>query len=135
VLFAVALSVRADRRWIWWSVGLLLVLNLVFGVVAYFPGVHAARPMNVLDWAEGTAYTGLLLAALGCVVLNLTGTTLAPTPREGSAAPSAAGHDWLPSPDTDQPNRPPARVGTPREPGTQERLTPSASTTNTDPAP
>ena len=99
VLFAVALAVRTDRRWVWWSVGLLLTLNLVFGVVGYYPRVYAARPMGLLDWAEGTAYTGLLLAALGCVVLNLTGTTLA-----ASAGGSSASRTGAPSPVDRQPS-------------------------------
>ena len=86
-MFAVVAAIRTNRRWVWWSVGVLLTLNLVYGVVGYYPAVYAARPMNVLDWLEGTAYTGLLLAALGCTILHLSGTTLAPTPRTDAGAP------------------------------------------------
>ena len=85
-LFAVAAAIRTNRRWVWWSVAVLLTLNLVYGVVGYYPAVYAARPMNLLDWLEGTLYTGLLLAALGCTVLQLSGATLSPTPRAGSGA-------------------------------------------------
>lgn len=81
VMFGLAAALRTGRRWVWWVVGVLLLLNLVYGVVGYYPGVYAARPLGVLDWLEGTAYTGLLLAALGCIVLQLSGTTLAPVPR------------------------------------------------------
>lgn len=86
VMFAVAAAVRTDRRWVWWSVGVLLILNLVYGVAGYYPGVYAARPLNVLDWLEGTVYTGLLLAALGCTVLKLSGTTLTPSAWTDSTA-------------------------------------------------
>ena len=75
-LFGVAAAVRTDRRWVWCVVGAVLVANLVYGVTAYYPQVYAARPLNVIDWLEGTLYTGLLLAALGCTVLRLNGTTL-----------------------------------------------------------
>jgi hypothetical protein len=84
--FAMALAVRSDRRWVWWTTGLVLTLNLVYGVVGYYPTVYAARPLNVLDWLEGTLYTGLLLAALGCTALRLTGTALAVEPRSMSDA-------------------------------------------------
>ena len=95
VLYMVALAVRSDRRWVWWMVGLLLILNLVYGVVGYYPTVYAARPLNVLDWLEGTLYTGLLLAALGCTALRLTGTVLSVEPRDMSdaRAPRQSLHD------------------------------------------
>lgn len=79
-LYLVALVVRTDRRWVWWAVGALLVVNLVYGVVGYYPMVYAARPLGLLDWLEGTLYTGLLLAALGCAILRLSGTTLSADP-------------------------------------------------------
>jgi hypothetical protein len=85
-LFAVAAAIRTNRRWVWWSVAVLLTVNLVYGVVGYYPAVYAARPMNLLDWLEGTLYTGLLLAALGCTVLQLIGATLSPSPRAGPGA-------------------------------------------------
>ena len=75
-LFGVAAAVRTDRRGVWWAVGTLLLLNLIYGVAGYYPRVYAAREMNVLDWLEGTVYTGLLLAALGCTVLRLSRITL-----------------------------------------------------------
>lgn len=86
--FLVSLAVRTDRRWIWWAVGLLLILNLVYAVVGYYPTVYAARPLGFLDWLEGTLYTGLLMAALGCTVLRLTGTVLSAGPGRQEAAHS-----------------------------------------------
>jgi hypothetical protein len=85
-LYALAMAVRSDRRWVWLTTGLVLTLNLVYGVVGYYPTVYSARPLNVLDWLEGTLYTGLLLAALGCTALRLTGTALSVEPRDRSAA-------------------------------------------------
>ena len=84
---ALALALRADRRWIWWTTGVLLTVNLGYGVVGYYPMVYAARPLTPLDWLEGTAYTGLLLTALGCTVLRLTEVRLTPRSSgdEGSA--------------------------------------------------
>ena len=72
--------------------GGLITANLVYGVVGYNPSVYDARPMGLLDWAEGTLYTGLLLAALGCAVLRLTGTTLAPQALAGRRSPVVAPH-------------------------------------------
>ena len=77
--FVVAVIVRSDRAWVWAATALLLVAVLVNGVTVYYPTVHAARPMGLLDWLEGTLYTGLLLAALACALLRLTGTTVAPS--------------------------------------------------------
>ncbi|SDS54328.1 hypothetical protein SAMN04488543_1931 [Friedmanniella luteola] len=90
----VAVVVRGDRTWAWTATALLLVAVLVYGVTVYYPTVHAARPMGLLDWVEGTLYTGLLLAALGCALLRLTGTTVAPsrsgvTSARGSALDAA----------------------------------------------
>lgn len=75
--FLVAVLVRSDRTWVWVTTALLLVACLVYGVTGYYPTVYAARPMGLLDWLEGTLYTGLLLAALACALLRLTGTTVA----------------------------------------------------------
>jgi hypothetical protein len=80
VFLGLAVAVRLDRTWIWWLAGVVVTANLAFGVVVYYPTVHAARPMDLFDWAEGTLFTGLLLAALGCTVLRLTGTTLTAGP-------------------------------------------------------
>jgi hypothetical protein len=81
VFLGLAVAVRLDRTWIWWLTGVVVTANLVFGVFVYYPMVHAARPMDLFDWAEGTLFTGLLLAALGCTVLRLTGTTLSRAPE------------------------------------------------------
>jgi VanZ family protein len=88
VLFGVAAAVRSDRRWVWWSVGVVLLANLAYGVAGYYPRVYAARPFDVVDWLEGTLYTGLLLAALGCIVLQLSGTTLRPATRMAATVSS-----------------------------------------------
>jgi len=87
--FLVAAAVRTDRIWVWWVTGALELLGLVYGIVGYYPTVYAARPLEVLDWLEGTLYTGLLLAALGCTVLRLTGSTLSATGTSAGAAPGA----------------------------------------------
>jgi hypothetical protein len=84
-----ALAVRLDRTWIWWLTGAVVTANLLFGVIGYYPMVHATRPMDLFDWAEGTLFTGLLLAALGCcTVLRITGATLTPVPAQMDRAVS-----------------------------------------------
>ncbi len=90
VLFGIAAAVRTDRRWVCWGVGTLLLLNLAYGVASYYPAVHAAQGMNVLDWLEGTLYTGLLLAALGLTVLRLSRVTLSATVSASRNAPGSA---------------------------------------------
>ena len=77
VLVAVALAIRVDRRSTWWGAAILMTLLLAYGVVGYYPTVSAARPMDRLDWLEGTLFTGGLLLVLFLSLLRLTGTVLA----------------------------------------------------------
>jgi hypothetical protein len=77
VLAGIALAIRVDRRWTWWATAILMTLLLAYGVVGYYPKVWAVRPMDRLDWLEGTLFTGGLILVLSLSLLRLTGTVLA----------------------------------------------------------
>lgn len=76
-LTGVAIALRTDRRPVWWGTAVLMTLLLGYAVVGYYPRVSAVRPMDRLDWLEGTLYTGGLVLVLTLAVLRLTGTVLA----------------------------------------------------------
>jgi peptidoglycan/LPS O-acetylase OafA/YrhL len=86
---ALALFVRADRRWAWWLAAISSAAVLVEAVTYYYPTAYDARPLEFWDWLEGTLFTGLLLVALGCCVLRLLDATLTAEPtgrRDGDPA-------------------------------------------------
>ncbi len=78
VLAAAGLALWTDRRLAWWAAALLSTGLLTYAVVGYYPMIHAARPMVLLDWLEGTLFTGALLLVLGLAVLRLGGVALTP---------------------------------------------------------
>lgn len=80
VLTAVAVALSSDRRVAWWAAGLLTTGLLAYGVVGYYPMIHAARPMGLLDWLEGTLFTGTLLLVIALAALRLSGVALVPAP-------------------------------------------------------
>ena len=87
VLTGWAIALRTDRRPVWWGTAALMTLLLAYGVVGYYPRVSAVRPMDRLDWLEGTLYTGALLAVLALAALRLTGTALSAHRQSSTRAP------------------------------------------------
>lgn len=76
VLAALSLALLTDRRIVWLLTASIMLLQLVYAVVGYYPMIQAARPMVLLDWIEGTFYTGALVAVLALATLRLTGVAL-----------------------------------------------------------
>lgn len=92
ILVGLALAVRSDRRVVWWVLTVGMTALLVYAVVGYYPEVYRARPMDRVDWLEGTVFTALLALVLAVAVLRLTGGSLVTTmqderERVRSAAP------------------------------------------------
>jgi len=56
----------------WWAATVLLAVQLVYAVVAYYPMVVSQRELVLLDGVDGTVFTGLLPAALVLCVQRLT---------------------------------------------------------------
>ena len=82
-----AIALRTDRRPVWWGTAALMTLLLAYGVVGYYPRVSAVRPMDRLDWLEGTLYTGALLVVLALAALRLTGTAVSAYRQSSTRAP------------------------------------------------
>jgi uncharacterized membrane protein HdeD (DUF308 family) len=76
ILVGLALAVRSDRRPVWWVLAVGMTALLVYAVVGYYPEVYRARPMDRVDWLEGTVFTALLAMVLAVSVLRLTGRSL-----------------------------------------------------------
>ena len=87
VLIGVGIALRTDRRPVWWGTAVLMTLLIAYAVLGYYPTVFAARPMDRLDWLEGTLYTGSLIVVLALAGLRLTGTVLAVRGQRSTAAP------------------------------------------------
>jgi hypothetical protein len=92
--FVLAVAVRSERRVVTWVTAGALTVTLVNAVAGYYPTVYAARPMDVVDWLEGTVFTGLVTAALVLTVLRLAGATL----HLAGAVPATAGAAGVPAP-------------------------------------
>jgi hypothetical protein len=90
VFLAVAVAARSGRRLVAYAVAVIVTANLAYGVVGYYPAVHAARPMDLGDWLEGTVFLGLLGTSLLLTVLRLAHVTLTPAPPAPAATASPA---------------------------------------------
>jgi peptidoglycan/LPS O-acetylase OafA/YrhL len=89
VLVALALAVRSDRRPVWWLLAVVMAALLVYAVVGYYPGIYRARPMDRVDWLEGTVFTAALGLVLTVAALRLAGRSLVTgVPAPGDVAPA-----------------------------------------------
>src|SRR4051794_14367103 len=56
VFLAVAVAARSRRRLVAYAVAVIVTANPAYGVVGYYPALHAAPPMDPRDWLAGTGF-------------------------------------------------------------------------------
>lgn len=74
---ALALLVRSDRRWAWWSLAAVLPVLLLVGIVVY-PTIFIPERQTPIGWFENDVYLGLLMVATYLTVQRLRRRTLVP---------------------------------------------------------
>lgn len=86
ILIALALAVRSDLRLVWWVSAVVMSGLLVYAVAGYYPTVYTARPMDRVDWLEGTVFTAALAIVLAVSALRLADRSLATRHKSGESS-------------------------------------------------